>query len=117
MNVNLKQTKEGAVAEQELAFGTYTYKVDIPSYYPEEGQVLINDSLKAQTLLIDSLRPITGKLKLIVSPLNATISIDGKHIDSGIAPQPQLLQIGKHTVVVSADKYHTEKSLPILLRI
>ena len=109
MNVNLKQTKEGAVAEQELAFGTYTYKVDIPCYYPEEGQVLINDSLKAQTLLIDSLRPITGKLKLIVSPLNATISIDGKHIDSGIALQPQPLQIGKHTVIVSADKYHTEK--------
>ena len=109
MNVNLKQTKEAAVAEQELAFGTYTYKVDIPCYYPKEGQVVINDSLKAQTLLIDSLRPITGKLRLIVSPVNATVSIDGKHLDSGNALQPQVLQIGKHAVVVNADKYHTEK--------
>lgn len=108
MNIALSHGLQGASGSTELAFGTYTYKVNIPGYYPEEGQVVINDSLHAQTLRIDSLKPYTGKLSIHVNPVNTKVCIDGKIINDFSALTPLTLKVGKHSVQVSADKHRTE---------
>lgn len=93
--------------EQELSFGTYTYKVECDGYYPKEGQITINDPKNKQRLIINDLEPITGKLIIYTEPVTAIVSIDG--IKSTASPSsPATLQIGKHVVTVKAIGYKEE---------
>lgn len=94
-------------AEQELSFGTYTYKVESEGFYPKEGQVTIDDPNKKQTLTISGLMPITGKLSVHVNPYMADVKVDGTPVgDTSLDPKE--LQIGTHEVVVSAKGYRPE---------
>ncbi len=106
MNVRLDS---GGEAEQDLAFGTYTYRVVADRYYPKEGQVTIDDSLQAQSLVIDDLKPITGLLSVHADPAQAELSVDGQSLPSGTSLKPHALQIGKHRLVVSCQGYRTEE--------
>ncbi len=105
MNIDLDSKGE---VTQNLSFGTYTYKVMAEGYYPKEGQVEINDSVNAQSLVVDDLRPVMGKLSVHVNPMGATVMVDGKAIPSGTALDPYSLQIGTHRLLVKCDGYKPE---------
>lgn len=98
---------EQGEAEQELSFGTYTYKVESEGYYPQEGQVIVADSLHKQSLIINNLRPRLGKLSLHLSPIFAIATVDGKQVNN-TSLSPIELQIGQHVVQVVADGYREE---------
>jgi hypothetical protein len=98
---------EQGETEQELSFGTYTYKVESEGYYPQEGQIIIDNPTDKQTLVINNLRPRLGKLSVHVLPIAATVTVDGKHIDY-TSLTPLELQIGQHEVKVTADGYREE---------
>ena len=106
MNVTLDNNGE---ATQELSFGTYTYKVVADRYYPKEGQVTINDSVKAQQLLVNDLKPIMGQLSVHANPYTAEVLVDGKSIPSGTSLTPYSLQIGRHKLMVRCHGYKTEE--------
>lgn len=93
---------------QELSFGTYKYKVEAPGYYPKEGTIAINDPKRAQTLVINDLKPIMGKVQVKVSPPDAKLYIDEKEIKTAALFVPYELQIGTHSIKVSANGYMTE---------
>lgn len=95
-------------SKQELSFGTYKYKVEAPGYYPKEGKITINDSQKAQTLVINDLKPIMGKIKVKVNPPDARLYIDEKEIKTSISFEPYELQIGAHSIRVTANGYKAE---------
>jgi hypothetical protein len=102
------QLDGNGMVEQELSFGTYTYKVESDGYYPKEGQVEINNLKEKQALVINDLRPITGKLSVHTDPRSATVLIDGK-ITNETSLTPKELQIGKHDVRVIANGYKEER--------
>lgn len=104
MKVNLNN--EGR-ATQELSFGTYTYKVISEGFYPKEGQITINDEQDRQTLNINDLKPIMGKLSVHTNPYSATVLVDEKKITNS-SLNPISLQVGKHEVEVSNKGYKTE---------
>lgn len=106
MNVTLNAKGE---ASQELSFGTYTYKVTAEHYYPKEGQVTINDSIKAQSLVINDLKPIMGSISIHTNPYNADIMIDGISIFQNTSLKPRPLQTGHHIVTIKSDGYKTEE--------
>ena len=93
---------------QELSFGTYKYKVEAPGYHPKEGMIMIDDPKKSQTLVINDLKPIMGKIKVKVSPPDAELYIDDKEIRISTLYTPYELQIGMHSIKVSANGYKTE---------
>ncbi len=99
---------EGEV-EQQLSFGVYTYKVEAEGFYPKEGQIEINDSVKKQTLVINDLKPIIGKLSVHVNPRNASVYVDGDLMKQKSILEPYELQIGKHKVKVRLDGYGEEE--------
>lgn len=106
MNIPLNEQGE---TEQELSFGTYTYKVEASGYYPKEGQVTINDSINKQTLIVDDLMAIQGTLRVSSDPYHAEIFVDG--ISKGQASilqtgEPLALQVGSHLVEAKAEGYH-----------
>ena len=101
-------------AEQEMAFGTYTYKVEATGFYPKEGQIEINDSVKKQSLVINDLKPIMGKLYIHVNPRNANVYVDGILMKQKSVLEPYELQIGKHQVEVRLDKFATEEKEVII---
>lgn len=96
---------------QELSFGTYKYKVEVPGYYPKEGTITINDPKKAQTLVINDLKPIMGKIKVKVSPPDAKLYIDEKEVRTSTLFVPYELQVGTHSIQVSANGYKTETKI------
>ena len=98
-------------AEQELSFGRYTYKIMSEGYYPKEGQIEINDSLNKQSLIVNDLKPIMGKLNIKASPESATIIVDGHPISGNSAD----LQIGNHQIKISAVGYRTEERSVVIL--
>lgn len=106
MKVQLNSEGE---SEQELSFGTYTYKVDADGFYPKEGQIEINDSVKKQTLIINDLKPILGKLYVHVNPRNANVYVDGILMKQESVLEPYEVQIGKHKVKVTHDGYGEEE--------
>lgn len=106
MNVPLDVKGE---ATQELSFGTYTYKVAADRYFPKEGQITINDSVKAQILSVKNLDPIMGKLSVHVNPYNADVLVDGVSIPSNTSITPYSLQVGQHKLTVKCNGYKTEE--------
>lgn len=96
-------------AEQEMAFGTYTYKVEATGFYPKEGQIEINDSVKKQTLIINDLKPIMGKLYVHVNPRHANVYVDEVLMKQKSILEPYEVQIGKHKVKVTHDGYGEEE--------
>ena len=96
------------IAKQEVSFGTHKYKVEAPGYYPKEGKITINDSQRMQTLEIKDLKPIMGKIKVMVEPPDAKLYIDEKEIRNSIRFEPYELQIGIHNIRASANGYKTE---------
>jgi len=106
MRVNLNNKGE---VEQELAFGTYTYRVEAEGYYPKEGQITIDDEKHKQTLIINDLAPITGKLRVFADPFSADVYIDGDYKGRSNQADPFELQIGSHEVEIRANSYKTEK--------
>ena len=107
--MNIKLDTKGEAIVEALSFGTHTYKVVADRYFPKEGQVTIDDSLHAQSLVIDDLKPITGLLSVHVDPMQAEVTVDGENFPSGTSLKPQELQIGKHRVVVRCQGYRTEE--------
>ena len=105
--MNVELDSEGS-ATQELSFGTYTYKVSADNYYPKEGQIVINDSAKAQQLVVSDLMPIMGKLSVHVNPYNAEVLVDGVAIPSNTSLTPYSVQTGRHKVTVRLKGYKTE---------
>ncbi len=105
MKVQLNSKGE---VEQELSFGTYTYKVESQGYYPKEGQITINDPDKKQNLTVSDMMPIKGKLSVHVNPYMAEVYVDGRSIGRSTALEPYELQIGKHEIKVSLNGYKTE---------
>lgn len=106
MNVALNNKGE---AERTLALGTYTYKVDAEGFYPKESQITIDDTLKAQTLIIDDLKPIMGKLNVLADPPSATIKLNGNVVDSLSSGRTINLQVGRYKVELSAEGYRSEQ--------
>lgn len=106
MNVTLDSRGE---ATQELSFGTYTYKVVADKFYPQEGQITINDSIKTQQLTVKDLVPIKGKLSVHTNPYNSDVMIDGVTIPSNTSLTPYSLQIGRHKLLVKSNGYKTEE--------
>lgn len=106
MNVVLDEKGE---AEQDLAFGTYTYKVESSRYFSKEGQVVIEDSVNTQQLVIDDLKPIMGQLSVHTDPGKAEVLVDGKAIPSNSSITPYSLQIGRHKLIVKCQGYKTEE--------
>ena len=106
MKVNLNSKGE---TEQELAFGTYTYRVEAEGFYPKEGQVTIEDEKHKQSLIINDLAPITGKLRVFADPFSADVYIDGDYKGRSNQSDPIILQIGSHEVEIKANSYKTEK--------
>lgn len=106
MNVVLDTKGE---AEQNLAFGTYTYKVESSRFYSKEGQVVIEDSVNTQQLVIDDLKPIMGQLSVHTDPGKAEVLVDGKAIPSNSSITPYPLQIGRHKLTVKCQGYKTEE--------
>ena len=96
-------------AEQEMSFGTYTYKVEADGFYPKEGQIEIDNPVKKQILVINDLKPIMGKLGVHVNPRNASVYVDGNLMKQPSALEPYELQIGKHNVKVELEGYKTEE--------
>lgn len=102
MNVALNHNGE---ATMEMAHGKFAYKVEADRFYPEEGLVTVDDTHK--TLIINNLKPITGKLSVHVDPMSATVSVDGESIGRS-SLEPIELQIGNHEVDVFANGYKSE---------
>ena len=96
-------------ATQELAFGTYTYKVVTDGYYPKEGQIVINDSVHVQQLVVNDLKPIMGKISVHTNLYNAEIMLDGLSIPSNTSLTPYATQIGHHKLIVKQIGYKTEE--------
>lgn len=92
-------------AIREMAYGQFTYKVEAKGYYPEEGQVVVNE--KEHSLIVNDLNPIKGKLSVHVNPYSAEVSVDGRSIGRSTL-EPIDLQIGQHEVKVSLNGYRTE---------
>lgn len=106
MNVPLDRNGEST---QELSFGTYTYKVEANGFYPKDSQITINDSIRAQTLLVNDLKPIMGKISIHTSPYSAEVLIDGVSISSNTSLTPYPLQIGHHNLLVKSNGYKAEE--------
>ena len=104
LNVPLNEMGE---TELKLAFGTYTYLIKSEGYYPKEGQIEINDSVNKQSLFVNDLNPILGKLIVTTSPSSAKIYVDDKLISG--ASSPFDIQIGKHKVRTSLVGYRAEE--------
>ena len=104
LNVPLNEMGE---TELKLAFGTYTYLIKSEGYYPKEGQIEINDSVNKQSLFVNDLNPIQGKLIVTTSPSSAKIYVDDKLISG--ASSPFDIQIGKHKVRTSLVGYRAEE--------
>lgn len=101
------QLNDRGETRQELSFGTYTYKVECDGYYPREGQITINDSIQSQSLIINDLKPIMGKISVHPNPHNAKVFIDGVlTMNTGLEPKD--IQIGQHVVRLEADGYKTD---------
>ena len=104
MNVPLNDMGE---TELKLAFGTYTYLVKSEGFYPKEGQIEINDSINKQSLIVDDLTPIVGKLEIKTTPSTAQVYVDNKLISD--ASSTFDIQIGKHIVRTSLVGYKEER--------
>lgn len=102
MSVELNSKGE---ATREMAYGQFTYKVEAEGYYPQEGQVVVDE--KSHSLIINDLKPIKGKLSVHVNPYSADVSVDGRPVGRSVLV-PIELQIGKHEVKISANGYKAE---------
>lgn len=109
LNGMLVKLNEHGKAEQELSFGTYTYKVESEGYYPKEGQFTIDDLDKKQKLEISDLLPMMGKLSIHKNPPLADVYIDGVRQTKSSIIEPYELQVGNHEVTVSLNGYKAEK--------
>ena len=102
MGVEL-DTKGEAV--KEMSHGVFSYQVEAVGFYPKEDRFIVDEN--HTTLIIDDMKPITGKLSVRVNPLYASVKVDG-HIIGNSSVEPVELQIGQHEVEVSANGYKTE---------
>ena len=99
-------------AVREMAHGQFDYFVQAEGFFPEDGQFVVDEEHK--TLIIDDLKPITGKLSVRINPLSATVLVDGKQVGN-TSVEPVELQIGRHEVEVSAKGYRTERQSVTIL--
>lgn len=102
MSVNLDSKGETTL---EMAHGKFTYKVKAEGYYPQEGQVVVNE--KEHSLIVNNLKPIKGKLSVHVNPYSSQVFVDGCEIGRSTL-EPIELQIGNHEVKVLSNGYRTE---------
>lgn len=112
MNIPLNEQGE---TEQELSFGTYTYKVEAAGYYPKEGQVTVNDSINKQELVIDDLMAIQGTLNVYTAPYNAELYVDGVSVGQAGSLKTLTLKVGNYLVEAKAEGYYmSSQSVEIL---
>lgn len=92
---------------QKLSYGTYTYKVEADNFYPKEDQLVVDDN--TQPLVIDDLKPVTGRIRVQVAPANAAVTLDGAAQGTGSILVPREVQTGTHKIVVRCNGYKTEE--------
>lgn len=102
MSVDLDAKGE---ASREMAHGQFMYKVEAEGYYPKEGIVIVNEL--EDSLVVDDLKPITGKLNVNVAQSSAVVFVDGKQLNR-LSVEPAELQIGEHEVKVVLNGYVPE---------
>ncbi len=97
-------------ARKFVNFGTYTYRVQAPNYYPEAGKVTVDDPVNKKNVTI-TLKPNFGWIEVKGGNVqNATVYVDNAFI--GKAPcKSENLKSGEHTVRIVKDMYapYTER--------
>ena len=91
-------------ARRFVNFGTYTYRVQAPNYYPEAGKVTVDDPNNKKTVSV-TLRPNFGWIEVKGSGLqDAAVYVDNALI--GKAPcKSGALKSGEHMVRIAKEMY------------
>lgn len=101
-----KVSNEGT-ARKLVDFGTYSYRVQAPNYYPEAGQVTVNDPNDTKKIVV-TLRPNFGWIEVPSSAVlnGAIVYVDNAMI--GKAPcKSGPLKSGQHSVKIAKELYDT----------
>ena len=106
LEVNEQQwtvSSEGT-ARRFVRFGTYSYRVQAPNYYPETGTVTVNDPKNKKIVNVD-LRPNFGWIEVKDgNAQGAAVYVDNAYI--GKAPcKSEALKSGEHVVRIVKDMY------------
>lgn len=94
-------------ASKLVGFGTYTYRVQAPNYYPEAGNVTVNDPENTHRLEV-TLLPNFGWIEVPGTDVlrDALVYIDNSLI--GKAPcKSEGIKSGKHNVKIMKDLYES----------
>lgn len=110
VNDQLWTVSTEGIARKYVKFGTYTYRVQAPNYYPEAGNVTVDDPNNKKTVPI-SLRPNFGWVEVKGGNVkDAAVYIDNAYV--GKAPcKSDILKSGEHIVKIVKEMYmpYTER--------
>ncbi|MEI6753332.1 MAG: PEGA domain-containing protein [Paludibacter sp.] len=97
------QFMKNGMYQTKLKPGDYTYRVELPLYYPEIGRVQITDSKK---ILNVKLKPASGDISVSTEPeQDAKVIVDGRMQAKTTPCKTEPLTKGEHTVQVVKEMY------------
>ena len=104
VNDQLWTVSAEGTARKFVSFGTYSYRVQAPNYYPETGTVTVNDPKNKKIVNID-LKPNFGWVEVNGGNVQgAAVYVDNAYI--GKAPcKSEALKSGDHTVRIAKEMY------------
>ena len=104
VNDKPKEVSADGVWQQFVDFGTYTYRVQAPNYYPDAGRVTVDDP-NNKTIVKVTLKPNFGWIEVKGGNLqDANVYVDNALI--GKAPiKSEALKSGEHTVRIVKGMY------------
>ena len=99
-----KEVSPDGVWQQFVDFGTYTYRVQAPNYYPDAGKVVVDDPNNKKIVTVN-LKPNFGWIEVKGANLqDASVYIDNALV--GKAPcKSEALKSGEHTVKIVKGMY------------
>ena len=104
VNDKPKEVSPDGVWQQFVDFGTYTYRVQAPNYYPDAGKVVVDDPNNKKIVTVN-LKPNFGWIEVKGANLqDASVYIDNALV--GKAPcKSEALKSGEHTVKIVKGMY------------
>ena len=105
VNETIWEVSSEGSAQEYVNFGTYTYRVQAPNYYPDAGRVTVDDPNNTKIVIVD-LKPNFGWIEVAGTGNlhDANVYIDNALI--GRAPcKSDALKSGQHSVRIAKKMY------------